>query len=47
MIGRLEGGMEDEDGSSRWITQSFGGYRINMIEHERVGLRKWFSGVET
>lgn len=44
-IGRLEGGIEDS--SSRWTTQGFSGYRIDMIERERVGFRKWFTGVET
>ena len=44
-IGRLDGGIEDS--SSRWTTQGFSGYGINMIKCEGVGLRKWFTGVET
>ena len=43
-IGRLEGGIED--GSSRWTTQGLRGCGIHMIEHERVGLRKWFTALK-
>ena len=44
-IGRLERGVKD--GSARWTAQGLTGYGISVVESERVGLRKWFTGIAT
>ncbi len=44
---KLVDGRAIEDGSARWTTQGLTGCRINVIESERVGLRKWFTDAAT